>query len=170
MFSGVKLSIGSFVLFLFRYNSVEAVQILVSKGASVNEQNVYGLSALHFASRRGNTAIAKILLNQPGIEVNVKDNANVIPLHQAAVSGDVEIGEELIKRGGNIYAEDIEGESPLHFAASEGNGEFIELLLKTFGFYGMVFMSLVLSVFVLVFCNKNNKSLNITKVFSHLVH
>lgn len=92
---------------------------------------MYGTTPLHFACRRGNTEIGRLLINQCEIDINASDNANATPLHQAAIIGDSEIGKELIKHGADIFSKDIEDETALHFAAEEGSFDFIEALLNS---------------------------------------
>ena len=109
--------------------------MLVTRGADVNIKNVYGSTALHFAARRGNTEIASLLIDQQNCDVNAKDNALATPLHQAAISGDSEITGELIKRGADVFAVDIDNENPLHFAAEEGSDEVVDVILKSCKFH-----------------------------------
>ena len=123
------------VICFYRYNSVAVARLLVTRGADVSIKNVYGSTALHFAARRGNTEIAKLLIDQQNCDVNAKDNALVTPLHQAAISGDSEITEELIKRGADVFAVDIDNENPLHFAAEEGSDEVVDVILKSCKFH-----------------------------------
>lgn len=40
-------------------------------------QNIYGTSALHFAARRGNLNICRLLSAIPQVDVNDRDNAGV---------------------------------------------------------------------------------------------
>ena len=106
-------------------------QILIQRGASVNIPNVYGTTPLHFAARRGNTEIGLMLVNQPDIDINVCDHGKATPLHSAAISGDAEITEQLIKHGADIFKEDVEEETALHYAAEEGNVAVIDVILKS---------------------------------------
>eukprot|EP00794_Sanderia_malayensis_P000575 gene575-1234_t len=115
-----------------KYNCVAVARLLVERGADINRQNIYGATALHFSTRRGNTEIARLLLDQNGIDIKIKDNGDVTPLHQAAISGDVEITQKLLDQGADIYSKDREGENALHFAASEGNADIVDVLMATF--------------------------------------
>ena len=108
-----------------------AAQILIQRGARFDIPNTYGTTALHFAARRGNTEIGLLLVNQPGIEINVCDHGYATPLHSAAISGDSEITEQLIKHGANIFIEDVESETALHYAAEEGNVNVIDVILRS---------------------------------------
>ena len=123
---------------------MEVARFLVSRGASVNYQNVYGSTALHFAARRGNTEIASLLIDHPQIDIKLKDNGEVTPLHQAAISGDVETLRKLVLNGADIYTTDNEGENALHFASSEGNVEVIQELLSSCKFKSVYLLCIIL--------------------------
>ena len=51
----------------------EIVKILLEKGAQVNMQDTYGLTALTFASQMGRTEIVKLLLGK-GADPNIKSD------------------------------------------------------------------------------------------------
>ncbi len=50
------------------------------------------------------------------------------PLHLASVSGQVAAAKELISRGADVSARDVQKYMPLHLAAESGHCQIIELL------------------------------------------
>lgn len=46
------------------------------------------------------------------------------------LSGNIDVVELLIKRGANIWAENNEGEQPIHLAAAEDFSDIIVMLAK----------------------------------------
>ena len=61
-----------------------------------NAHDAEGWTALHIAARNGNVEIARLLLAQPGIDVNVKNKWKSTPLMLAAGVGHLEVVELLL--------------------------------------------------------------------------
>jgi ankyrin repeat protein len=62
--------------------------------------------------------------------VDARNSAGAAPLHEAALSGNVAIGELLISRGAKIDAVDeASGASALYYAVSFGRSDFAKLLI-----------------------------------------
>jgi len=53
-------------------NNENAVEFLLKQGADVNKRDIFGLTPLMYAAEAGNARIVKLLLDQPGIDVNIK--------------------------------------------------------------------------------------------------
>ena len=64
------------------YGNLEAVQTVIDAGADVNQQGVSGNTATHMAIQAKNVEVAKLLLKQPGIQVNVRNKENLTLLGQ----------------------------------------------------------------------------------------
>ena len=62
--------------------STEAVRVLISRGAIINEKNNDGNSALHFAASYGKTEVMKILLSA-GADPELKNKAGERALESA---------------------------------------------------------------------------------------
>ena len=60
----------------FRYNSVESAICLLKEGSDASKVNKYGTSALHFAARRGNVKLCKLLVDH--INPKIRDMAQVL--------------------------------------------------------------------------------------------
>jgi ankyrin repeat protein len=89
-----------------------------------------GLSerALFDAAEVGNIEAVKQHLAS-GMDVNVKNEAGVTPLHVAALMGHKEIAELLIAKGADVNETDSDGKTPLLSAAYFGRKEIAELLI-----------------------------------------
>jgi cytohesin len=96
------------------------VQLLLDRGANVNTLNNFLMTPLHIAAEEGNRlAIARLLLDR-GADVNGGKTAERreghTPLHQAAMSGDLEVLKLLVDRGADLTLLDESGQSALDWA------------------------------------------------------
>ena len=108
---------------------------LIDQGHDINAQNKYGESVMHAAitplrlSVGDERAIQQRLLDA-GADVSVKTTTNETLLHAAARRGDSPMCEYLVdRRGLDVNAPNLTGNSPLHEAAWAG-GEAIEALVE----------------------------------------
>jgi len=89
-----------------------------------------GMTALHFASRYGNSDVVHILV-AAGCDVAAKDDYGKTALHWAAANDKSEeaVKELLAAPETNVNAQDRLGRTPLHYATSAGNKIIAELLV-----------------------------------------
>ena len=78
---------GEFVGLCFR-GDLEGVQAALQSGTDVNSQNGIGKTGLMAALIWGGTALARLLLEQEGIDIKICDNFGRTALHYAAGSAD----------------------------------------------------------------------------------
>lgn len=93
-----------------------AAEILVRSGAAVN--TTYGAedqTPLHMAARRGNLAIARVLL-AAGAAVEARDKKGETPLRRAVNCGHLEFTSLLLARGADVNTQDRHGRTPLQAA------------------------------------------------------
>lgn len=77
----------------------------------------------------GNTAVVKMLLDTPGIEVDSKDASGRTPLSVAASAGSVEIVKLLLDTNRvDVNTRDNAGVSPIHLATQNRFDDVVELL------------------------------------------
>ena len=116
---------------LHRFNCTATVQLLIERGANPALASKNGNTTLHFAARRGNDQVAKLLLRHSKVDVNSKDSSHMTPLHLACVSGNMAISKMLLEEGADIRAKSTELMTPLHTAVYNGNSATASLILQT---------------------------------------
>ncbi|KAL1130420.1 hypothetical protein AAG570_011668, partial [Ranatra chinensis] len=97
----------------------------------MNEKDITGCSALHYASREGHIRSLENLIKL-GACINLKNNNNESPLHFAARYGRYNTVKQLLnsEKGSFIINEtDGEGLTPLHIASQQGHTRVVQLLL-----------------------------------------
>ncbi|KAK0632885.1 ankyrin repeat-containing domain protein [Immersiella caudata] len=99
------------------------VDLLLSKGAEINEKNNSGQTVLHFVASKTNLDLARKLLDQkPPASARVRDKRGQYALHRAAAVGSVPMVNLLIKAKSPLNATDNSGYTALHHAVAEGHG------------------------------------------------
>jgi ankyrin repeat protein len=109
---------------------VEVASILISAGANIDR----------LSGRDGNTPLlcaivgrridmARALLRH-GARVSARSPKDMLPLHQAAITGQSAMCELLLEKGANVDCRDGEANTPLHYAATIGDIRTINVLLK----------------------------------------
>lgn len=109
--------------------NLAVLDYLLVHGARVNQKDYYGLTALHHAALRGNTAATQTLINREEISLEATDKQNMTPLHTAAIYGHAGIVRLLVESGCNVRCKDDDSGTPLQFASAEGNLEIVKILL-----------------------------------------
>jgi ankyrin repeat protein len=109
---------------------LEKVKSFIGNGTNVNAENIDGRTPLHWAAKRGNSGIAKLLLAN-GADPNIRDRSDgAAPLHLAVEEGNKDLSELLVKYGANVNAKYKKiNLTPLQIAASYGLKELAELLI-----------------------------------------
>ena len=109
---------------------VAGVRTLVAERADVNLPQGDGMTALHWAARRGNSEMASAVLEAGANVKAVTRLGSYTPLHLAAQDGHDGVVRALLARGADAGAMTSTGAVPLHFAAASGNVATIALLLE----------------------------------------
>lgn len=93
-----------------------------------------GNNPLHLACTRSvnKEEIIKLLVERPGMDVNVRNNAGETPLHRLAYRGDSRAVGFLLEAFANPTVLDNEGNSPAHSYAASGFINGLEVLLEQF--------------------------------------
>ena len=110
---------------------IDAVRGLLERGADVNAPHGDGMSALHWAARRGDTDLTRVLLGADAATEATTRNGAYTPLHLAARGGFADITRALLEAGADALARTSTGAvTPLHFAAAAGSADAIAALLE----------------------------------------
>ena len=109
------------------YNDI--VQLLLTKGASIDAVDKENNTPLHHAARYDHTSIVELLLSK-GASIEAKNEYLDTPLHHAAWNDHTSTVELLLSKGASIEATDKYNTTPLHRAARYGHTNTIELLLS----------------------------------------
>lgn len=108
-----------------------AVRVLLKQGIDANAAQPDGMTALHWASVRGDARLASMLVFAGArLEASTR-NGNYTPLHLAAKAGRAAVVKALLQAGANANAATTSGgATPLHFAAEQGNVESVAALIE----------------------------------------
>ncbi|CAH1112433.1 unnamed protein product [Psylliodes chrysocephalus] len=111
-----------------KYNSIEIMDLLITKGLSVKVLDGYGRSPLYYAVKR-NKDILEFLFKK-GHPVDIMDNFGATPLHYAVQSSSNTIIDFLLNNRDPTEVRDNVGRTPLHYAVQSGNKKAIDFLLS----------------------------------------
>eukprot|EP01025_Chloroclados_australasicus_P055875 TRINITY_DN6862_c0_g1_i10.p1 TRINITY_DN6862_c0_g1~~TRINITY_DN6862_c0_g1_i10.p1 ORF type:complete len:578 (+),score=56.76 TRINITY_DN6862_c0_g1_i10:127-1860(+) len=110
-------------------NRVNICEYLIEMGCNVKLQDQTGQSALHWTGVRGSLSCLEILLRN-GADVDQRDQRGYAVTHVAAQYGQTAILYHLSLRWEvDIDSKDLDGRTPLHWAAYKGFADTIRLLL-----------------------------------------
>ncbi len=120
--------------------SYEALCLLLSKGAEVNAKDLYGRTPLHtginLSAQIGMGLGKKILVTllDHGANLHTQDEKGWKPLYRAYELGNIEILQELVKRGESLNEFSTSGMNALHYACHyislPGRFELIKYLIE----------------------------------------
>jgi ankyrin repeat protein len=108
---------------------VATVRSLIARRADVNAPQGDGMTALHWAADRGDSAMAAELLRaKADVRLRTRIGAYT-PLHIAARTGNPAVVRALLAAGSDVKATTSSGATPLHFAAAAGSADVVKALL-----------------------------------------
>ena len=109
-------------------DDVAAVRALLQKGANVNEPEVDGSTALHWAVYRNDIEMVEILIKAQA-DARAVNRYHVAPLSLACVNGNPAIVKRLLTAGADPNTSMPGGETAVMTAARSGNPEVLKLLI-----------------------------------------
>ena len=104
-------------------------RLLIEHGASINEQDDKGFSALHGAAGHGQDSFVKMLVEEYEADPTVCLVNGSMPIHTAAARGNPESIEIFLKAGLEPNVTNNDGRTPLHWAAKRCQWDNVKLLL-----------------------------------------
>ena len=96
--------------------NVDAVRVLLYKGADANSEDSDGYTAIIKAAQKGHSDIVRVLLDE-GADVNTENIIGWTALMYAAEKGYLDIVSGLLDNGANVNAKNSEGMTALMYAA-----------------------------------------------------
>ena len=105
--------------------NIEAVKQHLAAGTDVNIQDFDGWTPLHWAAMEGHKKTAELLIAN-GADVDLKDNLGWSAL---LITDHMKIAELLISNGADVNLKNMDGNTPLQYAAMAGQTGIAKLLL-----------------------------------------
>ena len=105
------------------------VRALIARGAKVNDAQGDGMTALHWAAERGDSAMTAVLIRAKANVGATTRIGDYTPLHVAAKGGRSPIVRALLRAESDANARTSSGATALHFAAAAGDTMSIAALL-----------------------------------------
>ena len=114
-----------------RQNDVKAVQALLARGFDPDTVNAAGMTGLMQAIAASSKQVSQVLAHAPTAHIDLRNAAGESALMLAALKGDLELCQWLIKKGADVNKT---GWTPLHYAATNGHIDVINLLLDAYAY------------------------------------
>lgn len=114
-------------------NQKEALELLLNKGLQVSSHcDDFGLTAFFVAVKHGRLDAARIMLSHISYDAYVDevDSNGWTCLHWAALRGEIETAQFLIRNGACVNAQTNLGDTPLHLAASGDHETMARVLIQ----------------------------------------
>ncbi|MDI1228340.1 MAG: ankyrin repeat domain-containing protein [bacterium] len=114
-----------------RQNKLERVKEYVLAGFNLNAFNLQGDTALHLAARGGSNEMVEFLLvNGANPKQGKKDKPDANPLEDAVNFGKVDVVETLVRHGGYVSGNMVDGRTLLHRAVEKGKTRMVEAMIR----------------------------------------
>ena len=117
--------------YLAEQNKKEEIVRLLQNGADINEQDIFGETALYWACWQNHPEILQILLKNDNINVNLQNNYGKSPFLSACSNYNYECALLMIQDPRvDINLANNDGWSPLMWACYAGGTKTVQLLLS----------------------------------------
>ncbi|MDB5944212.1 MAG: putative ankyrin repeat harboring protein [Ramlibacter sp.] len=112
-------------------DNANAMQSLLTRGFDPNTLDPKGVPGLVLAVQEPSPKVADVLIRWPKTNVEMRTVKDESPLMLAALKGHVDLVKKLVARGADVNKT---GWTPLHYAATTGQLEIINLLLENYAY------------------------------------
>jgi ankyrin repeat protein len=112
-------------------DNANAIQSLLTRGFDPNTLDPKGVPGLVLAVQEPSPKVADVLIRWPKTNVEMRTVKDESPLMLAALKGHVDLVKKLVARGADVNKT---GWTPLHYAATTGQLEIINLLLENYAY------------------------------------
>lgn len=110
---------------------LERVQECLQSGVPINTYDMSGRTIFHIAAANGSLALVKIVIDYPGIDLNIRSlDFMLTPLHEAVLAERDEIAEIYINAGAKINIPNGHGSTAIHMSVKTKSISIILLLIK----------------------------------------
>jgi len=110
-----------------KFDDINVVQTLISQGMDPNGSDHTGMPWLLIAAREKSEKVAKLLMDNPKTDLDALDPSGENALMFAALNKDLPLLKALIDKDAEVNKK---GWTPLHYAATSGDVEIINVLLE----------------------------------------
>ena len=108
-------------------NNLAQLKKLISLGANVDSQEVYGSSPLHWASTLGRLDCLRELIRS-GADIHARNKHGETPLHWAASDGQISCIRELLTFGADLSLLNSKNQTPKDMAHASGYPDCVEFM------------------------------------------
>lgn len=108
-------------------DDASAVTVLLKRGFDANSRDANGQHGLYLALQEPSMKVAAVLMDWKATQVESRNAADESPLMLASLRGLLPVVVKLIERGADVNKP---GWAPLHYAATKGHLEVINVLLE----------------------------------------
>ena len=114
-----------------RQNKLDRVMEYVRAGFDLGSYNLQGDTALHIAARAGSNEMVEFLLvNGASATQGKKDRPEATALEDAVNFGKVDVVETLVRHGGYVPGNMVDGRTLLHRAVEKGKTRMVEAMIR----------------------------------------
>ena len=107
------------------------IKTLLQRGFDPDTPDPRGQTGLFLALREPSLKVAQVLIDWPKTTVESRNDKDESPLMIAAINGQLDICQKLITRGADVNKT---GWTPLHYAATRGHLDVINLLIDNYAY------------------------------------